>query len=279
MNSKIFSYKISDNHKVFTLFGIKIKMKLPYLNRFEVHITDHCNLNCKGCSHFCPVADEKYVDVEQFRKDFQCLSQKIDVGTIRLLGGEPLLHKDLPELMQIAREAFPHSAINICTNGILLPTMDDEFWNTAKRYDIKIDMSKYPPLADKFDSYINLIKEKSNQLGDINDIEDFAYVLNKKGDSDYKRTFDKCKNKYKAHANLNNGMFYICGRCYLTYFNKYFNTNLPIDNGINIYEHSGKEIVKFLNTPQKLCSFCYEDRPTFKWGISKKEKAEWLKAD
>ena len=185
-------------------------MKLPYLNRFEVHITDHCNLNCKGCSHFCPVADEKYVDVEQFRKDFQCLSQKIDVGTIRLLGGEPLLHKDLPELMQIARESFPHSAINICTNGILLPTMDDEFWNTAKRYDIKIDMSKYPPLADKFDSYINLIKEKSNQLGDINDIEDFAYVLNEKGDSDYKRTFDKCKNKYSPIANLNNGRFYIC---------------------------------------------------------------------
>ena len=31
---------------------------------FEVHLVDHCNLNCKGCSHFSPVSEKKFVDVE-----------------------------------------------------------------------------------------------------------------------------------------------------------------------------------------------------------------------
>ena len=58
--------------------------------------------------------------------------------------------------------------------------------------------------------------------------------------------------------------------------NKMYN-DLPYDKGIDIHKTDGKDIVKFLNTPQELCRFCNEDRPTFEWGISEKKQEEWIK--
>ena len=44
------------------------KMRGPYIS-FEYHLNDHCNLNCKGCDHFSPLAEEKFTNYEQFEKD------------------------------------------------------------------------------------------------------------------------------------------------------------------------------------------------------------------
>ena len=38
--------------------------------RFIVDIVDHCNLNCKGCGHFSPLASESFLDIETFENDF-----------------------------------------------------------------------------------------------------------------------------------------------------------------------------------------------------------------
>jgi molybdenum cofactor biosynthesis enzyme MoaA len=68
---------------------------LPYI--VETHLVDHCNLNCKGCSHFASlVPGEVFTDIEIFKRDIARLSQIfIDVYEIRLMGGEPLLHPDI----------------------------------------------------------------------------------------------------------------------------------------------------------------------------------------
>ena len=28
----------------------------------EIHVSYHCNLSCKGCSHMTPLEKEKYID-------------------------------------------------------------------------------------------------------------------------------------------------------------------------------------------------------------------------
>lgn len=45
---------------------------MPYL---ESHLTDHCNLNCAGCSHFSPLSSQNYVSIEQYKKDIQRLAK------------------------------------------------------------------------------------------------------------------------------------------------------------------------------------------------------------
>ena len=64
------------------------------MNYLEHHIVDHCNLNCGGCSHFSPLADPWFEDFDTFKKDFLQLYDIThgNVGVIRLMGGEPLLH-------------------------------------------------------------------------------------------------------------------------------------------------------------------------------------------
>lgn len=38
--------------------------------RFIVDIVDHCNLNCKCCGHFSPLAQKSFLDKETFEKIF-----------------------------------------------------------------------------------------------------------------------------------------------------------------------------------------------------------------
>ena len=97
----------------------------------EIHLTEHCNLKCKYCSHFSAIAKEEYYDVNKYKKDMKRLSKitggKINV--IQLLGGEPLLHPEINKLMNITRFYFPHTTIDIITNGLLLDKMPDSFWS------------------------------------------------------------------------------------------------------------------------------------------------------
>lgn len=59
----------------------------------ELHISDKCNLNCRGCTHFSPLFDDvgavlenKMADIKQLKKIFS------DILRIDVLGGEPLLN-------------------------------------------------------------------------------------------------------------------------------------------------------------------------------------------
>ncbi|SVC22670.1 uncharacterized protein METZ01_LOCUS275524, partial [marine metagenome] len=71
------------------------------LRSLRISVTDRCNLRCQYC-----MPEEDYVWLP--RNDiltFEEISQLVDVFTsvgvdrIRLTGGEPLLRKDLPDLV------------------------------------------------------------------------------------------------------------------------------------------------------------------------------------
>jgi ABC-2 type transport system ATP-binding protein len=57
------------------LYGFLIKNKKRPSLRFDVHLADHCNLNCKGCYHFSPLAPEKFLDIEQYERDCTRLNE------------------------------------------------------------------------------------------------------------------------------------------------------------------------------------------------------------
>ena len=68
--------------------------------KLEFHVTDKCNLNCVGCSHFAPIYrnyEDCNADVDEFFLDVKQLSLKFEnILTFRLMGGEPFLNKCLP---------------------------------------------------------------------------------------------------------------------------------------------------------------------------------------
>lgn len=81
-------------------------MKRPLIH-LDVHVTDHCNLNCKGCTHFAPLVEQEvFKDPDQVGKDLRELAKKFVIKKIHLLGGEPLLHPRVNEFVKNAREAL-----------------------------------------------------------------------------------------------------------------------------------------------------------------------------
>ena len=113
---------------------------------FEVHLVEHCNLNCKGCAHFAPLAKEEYLDIVKYRHDILRLAELTnnDMAYIKLLGGEPLLHPKIEEIFDLTRSVFKNTPIILITNGINLPDMREKFWDSCRKNRIIVEITKYP---------------------------------------------------------------------------------------------------------------------------------------
>lgn len=282
----IFSIKNIGNHKVLTILGIKIKFKKTnerkkdddVLNYLEVDIVDHCNLNCSGCTHFCPLVGENYMDVEQFKKDLLQLKTFFsEIKQFRILGGEPLLHKDIAKFIQYSREILPNSDIRIVTNGLLLSKMPDEFFDALKKCNVIVDLSKYPVAGEKFSDALDKIGEKECQLGFIHLCKKFWLALVSDGSQDKEESFKRCT--HKNCKSLKNGKLYICPpAAFMPRYNKYFNKNIPWDKGIDIYNADKKQIKEYFETPLETCRYCLskKDFKFISWKVSKRDENEWF---
>lgn len=133
----------------------------PYIPHIEAHVCDHCNLNCKACDHFSPFVREKWtVDMAQFRRDMARLTELADVARFLALGGEPLLEPELcMELVRIGRRILPRAEIHVLTNCTLMLKMKPEFWQTLREHSVILDMSLYPPVADKLQEFLDLLEQ------------------------------------------------------------------------------------------------------------------------
>ena len=306
ISQNIFSISSDANYKRIKLLGIKINVskKQKAVNKIEsqiekitprtklrvgIDIVDHCNLNCKGCDHFTPLAKEKFLDIKDFRKDIERLSILTNQGAFieefSLLGGEPLLHPDIIHFLEISRNAFPYAEnIFIITNAILLPSMGQDFWEACKKYSITILITKYPIKID-----YPKIEEKALNNGvkiiyfNKEEVIKTSYKipLDLEGKQDTRKNFLNCH-----HANhcitLKDGRIYTCTIApSINHFNEYFNYKLPISENDSIDIHKAgslQEILNFITHPIPFCAYCNVQGRSYgnKWEISKKEISEWV---
>jgi len=258
-------------------------MDKPILKYFDIHLVEHCNLNCKGCDHFSPLAQPEYSDPSKVDKDFRRLSNLLNVERFSLMGGEPLLHPFVDDFMQIARKNFPKSIIQLVTYGILLPRMIGSFWMRCKQFDIEIVCTKYPINLD-FEKIEFIAKSKGvkfNYFGDTgtNIRKSNKIPLNLKGEE--KNTYPICYHAVTC-CSLSKGRIYPCTVApNARHFNNYFNEKLELSekDSINIYEaKTGQEIIDFIKKPIPFCRYCDIKNRSFNhgWEKSKREKLEWV---
>ena len=252
---------------------------------FEIHIAEHCNLNCKGCFHFSPLADKELLSIEEYTKDIIRLSElfKGKMKRISLLGGEPLLNPDVEKFMQVTRKFFPEGNIDILTNGILLLEMKDSFWTACRENRVQIRMTKYPINLKLVEMY-RRAEEAGVELVVFNNEDDIKMLahapIDVEGTHSALNNFNKC---YRANTcvTLKHGILYTCLiPAHIHLLNKYYNLNIPIDekNGINIYEAKDRdEILEYMIKPIPMCAYCDRERITdgHPFEISKREISEW----
>lgn len=254
------------------------------LEKIDVHITDHCNLNCKSCTHFSPLADEFYLDIKEYIGDIERLSElsKGDIGQIFLIGGEPLLHPQLKYFFQITRLNFPKTRIIVITNGILLNKQDNTFWEACKKSNIEIWLSQYHLNLD-YDLMKQTAAKYNVFLGNTTDIGDdsnnwFKFTFDLNGEQDPVETYNNCALK-KCVAIEHGRIFTCCISAHAKYFNKYFNQNLELtdEDSIDIYKvRSFDEIMQKVSNPIPFCKYCKRVKWEYQnWEPSRREISEW----
>lgn len=257
------------------------------LEKIDIHITDHCNLNCKGCTHFSPLAEEFYLDIDDFERDLTRLSElsKGQLGEMFLLGGEPLLHPELIDFFPIARNLFPNTKIVVISNGILMNSQDDRFWKACKRYNIQLWISDYALQMD-----YKIMEGKAREFGvflgytstkkDAENKKLWAkYKIDPQGQQYWIDSFEHCA--VKNCATLKNGKLYTCcTMAHIDHFNKYFNQNLEVSefDYVDIYKvDSYKAILDTLVKPVPFCRYCKpKEYEQCYWEPSKKDINEWI---
>lgn len=259
----------------------------PRLSYFVLNILDHCNLRCKGCDHFGAIARKRFVSIDDIARDLARMSELFDrdVERIGVMGGEPLLHPQLKQILSLAREHFPETLIQLVTNGILLTRQDEGFWTVCRENRIVIVNTRYP--IDLDHRAIATIAE-ANQVpfehfGDTGEIRKTSYKipLDISGTQDKKESFMNCFHANR-HVLLMEGRIYGCTVApNVRIFNERFGTSLALEAGdyLDIHEAASKEeVLGFLCRPKPFCRYCDVGHRSFghPWQRSKGEMSEWI---
>lgn len=248
-------------------YFIQINIEKPWLDGFEYHVADHCNLNCKGCGHCANLfRSPSFGDFDSYERDLLRLSDLFDgIGLIRLLGGEPLLNDKLSHFIAITRKYFKHAELHVVTNGILIPLKGKEIICDFKDYGVIVDLSVYPPV-EKMLSLITGILDEGGVEYNVMPVEQFYKRFSLKKRYNKKVAFAGCGTS-ACHA-LYNGKIAACIVPFSAEkLNQEFNTGIEISGWIDLYEEgiTGEMINSRLKQPFSLCSHCNPEKTFFDW--------------
>lgn len=267
--------------KIFTKFRLNDKPLIGYL---ETHVYNQCNLNCKGCTHFSNIDENKILDVDEYEQNIKLLSEKFNINTFRLMGGEPLLNSKLIDYINITRKYFPNSNIDIATNGLLLCSMDKKLIEVIVKNNIIIKISLYQP--------INAIKDKLSKFLKDNNIKHFYGNGCKQADDELLiKDFHKCLTLEPTNNEIYNSKYCFARECWFLFgtkiskcatplligtLNKKYNTNYQVDENsyidITKLNESSWEGINKLLQPMPFCKYCSSNEYKYPWDIQNKNQ-------
>jgi organic radical activating enzyme len=99
-------------------------------NTLQIFITNRCNLNCDGCfARFAMKEDNSDITLQEYRNAIADFLDK-DGEQVNLLGGEPLLHPNLKEILDINKGY--NLKTTIYTNGYFLDSFNKKDFERVK---------------------------------------------------------------------------------------------------------------------------------------------------
>ena len=253
-------------------------LQKAFMGRLEFHVCDVCNLNCKGCSHFAPIFTGGFVLPQNFKKQIERAAEKFHISCLRLMGGEPFLHKQLGEIVKIAGDLLPDTRLEIVTNGLLLMGITGEIWDIIKENRATLCISFYKPtfqIKDKLKDYLEdkgvaykfvLGTDQKNKEGVI---EEFGKCLTNKRTHNASISGKYCMGEICRY--LRDGKISRCSRPLLSpYINEYYGENFILEDvdyiSLEDDSLSSWDMVRKLHEVTPFCGYCIEGKAeTFPW--------------
>ena len=228
----------------------------------EINVVEHCNLSCKGCSHLSPVVPKHFVSPAEVLADLSILARHYRVDAVRLLGGEPLLHPDLPAIAAAVRASGVTERICVVTNGLLLARMDEHFWRAVD----EVEVSLYPgrsPTAEQQSSFERMARAHHVELS-MSRVHHFRQSYTEVANTDRaltERVFRSCKivHGWRSHT-VAHGLLFRCPQSYFLPRVLSGHFDRPEVDGLRIEDTDdfGERLLDFLTSADPLasCSQC-----------------------
>jgi Radical SAM superfamily len=233
--------------------------------KLEYNVVEHCNYSCDECSHLSPYLPRRFPEFGDFQRDLTALARVYRVRRFRFVGGEPLLRKDIGAFIAAVRQSGIAGSIEICTNGSLLHTVNDDVFQQIDR----LAISWYPD--ERCDqAKIDLAKRKCSQFSvdlKVERINRFRIMQIDRANGDEPLRQQIYRSCLIAHSwgcqTFYDGRFYMCSRPLFTvaYLEKLGirAPDLPSMDGCPL--HEGDLLPRLLaylsrHAPLESCRYC-----------------------
>ena len=103
-------------------------------DRIRLLVTDECNYSCPYCHNEGQFSRKNFIGLEKVKELTEYITKNnVQIRSFTISGGEPTIHKSLPQIISLVRKVTPN--ISIVTNGeLLLPEKIDELANAGLKY-------------------------------------------------------------------------------------------------------------------------------------------------
>lgn len=195
-----------------------VKFEKSFVGLAQISVTERCSLKCKKCAHACyhVEATHKDLTIEQVKKSADSFFSRVDViDEFVLIGGEPLLYKNLPGAVAYIGEKYrDHMNIfSITTNGTIMPS--EELMKECKKYQVLFRISNYsgtlPRLKPKYENLVQLLHDHEIDYSLCAEEKlwmdyGFEYVNRCASDAELEKVFDACRTP--CHEVRENRLYY-----------------------------------------------------------------------
>ncbi len=249
---------------------IRVDVSKPRLNYLETELTTLCNLHCRGCCNFIQLAGKErpFYDLQNYIRDVERLKQLFwGIEKIRLLGGEPLLIKNIAEYAEQTRRVFPDADIRIVTNGLLIPSLPAETLRRLKECGCCFDISNYPPTAKKKKEILSVLRKAGVSYDVGFPVRYFLKNVSDKPSGDEKSAFDNCMFTH-CHMLSEGGILTPCSFAFCTRrYNRHFGTDYPETDFVDLHttQLDGWQIMDWMSNPHLFCGCCTSGMVPVRW--------------
>lgn len=177
----------------------------------ELHAVRHCNLSCEGCAQNSPQLSAEYEDVDVMERALGNLAGSLACQKLQVLGGEPLLHPKLIDILKVASKSCLASELSVKTNGLLLTRMPDSFWQLVNH----VIVSVYPATEKALSRTRSELGKRAAAQGTVlsfRNFEAFRHITKPVPTAStmlVRHIFQRCQYKHFTHS-LRAGKIYRC---------------------------------------------------------------------
>jgi len=209
------------------------------------------------CNHVSPTAKMRIADPDVVFRDLSILSLFYRSAEIKILGGEPLLHPDMPTLLKAIRRSGVSNHIKLVTNGILLSRMKDEIWKELDEIELSVYPQTEPLLSPHMGDIYKSAKRHRVKLVRYF-YENFRITFSTVGTDDHvlsQRIYKACKlARLWGCQSVHDGYFFKCPQS--IYIPNILDKAVSYD-----YREDGVKIISTPDFPDKLKGYLNSRKP------------------